>query len=112
MTMTKTLTIAILLVSAALAACSSSTGGSNEFSGSADAALSKGYQSQCFRCHGPKGEGNGGEYPRIPGDKDTVEAFISQVRTGKGEMPAFSATQIKDSELKADYTWFTTVRGK
>ncbi len=111
MTTTKTLalvmTLASAMTTAALTGCSSDSNNTEP----ADPNLSQGYAKQCNRCHGPRGEGTS-EYPRIPGKKDTPEAYITYVRQGKGEMPPFSATQITDTELRADWTWLTNVRGK
>ncbi len=71
--------------------------------------LSASYASSCKRCHGDTGLG-AGQFPKIPGTKDSEAAFIAFVRAGKGNMPAFSASQISDADLKADYLWLTTKR--
>jgi mono/diheme cytochrome c family protein len=107
--MTKNFALALLATTtfASVAGCSDDTSSS----ATADPNLSQGYVKQCTRCHGPQGQG-GGEYPRIPGTKADVAAYKAYVRVGKGEMPAFSATQISDADLEKDYTWLTTVRGK
>lgn len=100
--------IALATVSLALglAACS---GTDTTDAGTTSSGLSKSYTTNCNRCHGPKGEG-AGRYPRIPGDKASDAAYIAFVRGGKGEMPAFDASQISDADLKADYLWLTTQR--
>lgn len=108
---TKNLALALLastLLTTGIAGCSDDASSST---GPADPNLSQGYAKQCLRCHGSQGQG-GGEYPRIPGTKADVAAYKAYVRVGKGEMPAFSATQISDADLEKDFTWMTTVRGK
>jgi mono/diheme cytochrome c family protein len=100
----------LVVASGLLMACGSSDEGESSSGSSTPSPLSAAYQSNCQRCHGPVGEGKG-SYPRIPNTKTTTEAsFISQVRSGKGEMPAFAASQISDADLKADYLYLTTQR--
>lgn len=70
--------------------------------------LSAAFGSNCARCHGAQGLGQG-VYPKIPGNKDEA-TFIAFVRVGKGDMPAFDASKISDADLKADYAWMTTKR--
>lgn len=112
-------TMAFLCVAAALGlvACSSdddggaSSSSSSSSSGSSGttSGLSAAYKNNCQRCHGATGEG-GGAFPRIPGGASSEASFIARVRAGKGQMPAFSASQISDADLKADYLWLTTQR--
>jgi mono/diheme cytochrome c family protein len=87
----------------AAAACAGSSGGSGSTDGDGGTAgaLSKAFGSQCARCHGPTGAGSG-KYPKLPGTK-TSSTFIPYVRTGKGEMPPFDASQISDADLAADF---------
>lgn len=87
---------------------STSSSSSSSGTGQSSSGLSAAFGSNCARCHGPKGEGQG-IYPRIPGTKDEP-TFIAFVRTGKGEMPAFDSSTISDADLKADYAWMTTKR--
>ena len=77
--------------------------------GTTPSGLSASYSSNCKRCHGDTGLG-AGQFPKIPGTKDTEAGFVAFVRAGKGNMPAFSASQISDADLKADYLWLTTKR--
>lgn len=78
--------------------------------GTATSGLSQAYQNNCARCHGATGLGSG-QFPKIPGSKDEA-AFIAFVRAGspRGTMTAYSASQISDADLKADYLWLTTKR--
>lgn len=94
------------VVTGSVMGCSSDT-----TTGPTDASLSSAYASNCTRCHGPKGEG-AGQFPKIPGKQGSEAAFIAYVRAGSPDqrMPSFSASQISDADLKADYLWFTTKR--
>jgi len=93
----------------ALSGCSSddTTGDA----GSTTSGLSQAYQNNCARCHGATGLGSG-QFPKIPGSKDTEAGFIAFVRAGspRGTMTAYSASQISDADLKADYLFMTTKR--
>jgi mono/diheme cytochrome c family protein len=94
----------------ALGGCSSSTDGTaapttSGEGGTTTATLSKAFAMQCERCHGPTGAG-AGKYPKLP-VKTTADAFVAAVRAGKGEMPAFSTSQISDADLRADYAVLT-----
>ncbi len=63
--------------------------------------LSKGFRSSCAACHGGAGQGQG-KYPAIPG-KLTQAEYVSIVRKGIREMPAFEAAFIDDASLAADF---------
>ncbi|MBX3208016.1 MAG: cytochrome c [Labilithrix sp.] len=76
--------------------------------GSETLTLSASFASTCTKCHGPEGKGQNG-YPSIPGNK-TESAFLAIVRSGRGDMPATSAAQFSDADLKSDYLWLTTKR--
>lgn len=75
--------------------------------------LSAAYATNCARCHGDTGTGgrvNDVDVPGLPNGKDEA-GYIAGVRAGKGEtMAAFSAADISDADLKADFVWMTTVR--
>ncbi|MDX2019431.1 MAG: cytochrome c [Deltaproteobacteria bacterium] len=63
--------------------------------------LSAVYKSTCSTCHGGYGEGQG-KYPPLPGKLDEA-TYISRVRMGGHGMPAFAASVLPDSELRADF---------
>jgi Cytochrome C oxidase, cbb3-type, subunit III len=63
--------------------------------------LSKGFRSSCAACHGGAGQGHD-KYPAIPG-KLTQAEYVSIVRKGIREMPAFDAAFIDDASLAADF---------
>ena len=96
----------MVVATSSLSGCSSDTPGTT-----APAGLSAAYTSSCSRCHGPKGEG-AGQFPKIPGTKTDEASFIAAVRGGSADrrMPAFSASQISDADLKADFVFLTTKR--
>jgi len=87
---------------------SSGTSGASGTSGTSASGISNAFGSNCARCHGPSGLGQA-QYPKLPGNKDEA-GFIAIVRSGKGDMPAFSTSNISDADLKADYAWMTTKR--
>jgi len=63
--------------------------------------LTSAYSNKCARCHGEQGQGSG-KYPPLPNGKDE-NTFIGVVRSGRGEMPAFTSADITDADLKADF---------
>lgn len=74
--------------------------------------LSSGYTTHCARCHGEKGAGQtiaGVFYPALPNGRDEA-GYIATVRAGKNDMPAFTATDISDADLKADYAALTAAK--
>jgi mono/diheme cytochrome c family protein len=63
--------------------------------------LSTKYQSLCAGCHNDDGSGRG-DYPALPG-RSGEGSMIDIVRSGKGGMPRFTAAQIPDEVLRADF---------
>lgn len=63
--------------------------------------ITQAFSSNCSSCHGASGNGVG-DAPSIPGDL-SQEQFVATVRSGRGRMPAFSASQISDAELADTY---------
>jgi mono/diheme cytochrome c family protein len=61
----------------------------------------------CAGCHGPNAEGKIG--PRLAGTGLTFDAVLLRVRTGKAPMPAFTADQVSDLELRQIYTWLRSL---
>jgi mono/diheme cytochrome c family protein len=59
-------------------------------------------------CHGEDAQGIEGIAPAIKGTDITFQEFFTQVRLGKGEMPAFSTGEIPDGYLRHIWTWLTT----
>lgn len=109
--MTTKILAAIALVTTMLVACGGDDDGSTPNAsnqGTQASGLSASFHAVCAKCHGDEGRGQG-IYPEIPGSKDET-TFIALVRSGNGEMPATSAAQYSDADLKSDYLWLTTQR--
>lgn len=64
-------------------------------------------KSNCQRCHGPAGEGMWG--PPLAGNQNSVQDFITQVRTPRRNMPAFSAEQISDEMITNIHAYLTSL---
>ena len=95
-------------LSLGLFACSSSddTGGVKApDAGSTSSALSSAFGAKCARCHGSGGLGMG-KYPKLPGKPD-ADSFVAFVRAGKDEMPAFTASDISDADLRSDFAYLS-----
>lgn len=63
--------------------------------------LSNQFQRACAGCHGSEGEGKTG-YPSLRGTL-ALSDFQAIIRSGKGNMPAFSSTYLPDSVLESDF---------
>lgn len=104
-------TFAALVAGASAVFMLALTGCSSDDPGTTTSGLSQAYQNNCARCHGATGLGSS-QYPKLPGTKDSEAGYIAAVRAGSAArgMAAFSASQISDADLKADYLWLTTKR--
>ena len=60
--------------------------------------LSGDYSMNCARCHGQSGDGN----VNIRGK--SLQEFKDAVRSGRGGMPSFSASQYSDASLNNDHS--------
>ncbi len=63
----------------------------------------------CAACHGGD-KATGGLGPNIAGIAFPVEGLIRQVRGGGGAMPAFSATQLPDADVKLIYAYLQSLK--
>lgn len=54
--------------------------------------------SPCAGCHGENGEGVSG--PRLAATALSAELWITQVRTPRNRMPAFTAAQVSDQDIR------------
>lgn len=65
---------------------------------------------RCAFCHGENADGgvNGG--PALPTENLTFEAFVSQVREGDNQMPAFTKVELPDSYLVHLWAWLSEPR--
>jgi mono/diheme cytochrome c family protein len=104
-------TIAALGAGAGAALMFALSGCSSDEPGTTTSPLSQAYQNNCARCHGATGLGTA-QYPKLPGTRTTVAEYTAAVRTGNSAkgMSAFSASQISDADLKADFEYMTTKR--
>lgn len=85
-----------------------STSSSSSGSSGKTSSVSLAFTSKCARCHGSTGTGDA-TYPSLPGSL-TEATFIATVRSGRNAMPMFSASEISDADLAADYDWMKTKR--
>ncbi|MFN8472246.1 MAG: c-type cytochrome [Anaerolineae bacterium] len=63
-------------------------------------------QKLCKNCHGPEGEGKYG-LP-LAGTQKTAAEWITQVRTPRQNMPAFTAEQVSDADITAMHDYMAT----
>ncbi len=63
----------------------------------------------CLGCHGASGEGGVG--PTLARTGLPFEAFLDQVRTPRGFMPAFPAEVVSESELRTIYGYVSDLAG-
>ena len=60
-------------------------------------------QAGCGGCHGASAEG--GSAPPLTGEDFSYDRFQRVVRRGEEEMPAYSTSQISDTDLRRMYDW-------
>jgi len=74
----------------------------------ATVALPASFSTSCAGCHGAKGEGATG--PALAAATKsayrTASSFIAVVRSGKGNMAGFTASQISDAEVTKIHDYF------
>ncbi len=68
-------------------------------------ALPGSFTSTCSSCHTASGAANS-RYPDLFLFAGTIDEFKTQVRSGKGAMPAFADTIIADADLEAIFAYF------
>jgi len=61
----------------------------------------------CGGCHGANAEG--GSAPALTGEDFSYDKFQRVVREGEEGMPAYSTSQISDTDLKSMYDWLMTL---
>jgi mono/diheme cytochrome c family protein len=64
-------------------------------------------QQPCAVCHGAAAQGDFG--PKLVGTGLSIAQVLSQVRLGKGAMPAFGEEQISDTVLRHIYAWLRSL---
>ncbi|MBK8027084.1 MAG: c-type cytochrome [Chloroflexi bacterium] len=61
---------------------------------------------RCAFCHGADGLGGAKQEPAVRGRADlTFEAFVEQVRIGRGDMPSFTHEELPDGYLVHLWAW-------
>ena len=61
----------------------------------------------CVGCHGGNAEGGFG--PKLAGTSLTLEQVLQQIRSPKGEMPAYSPSQLSDEEESFIYAYYKSL---
>lgn len=62
----------------------------------------------CSVCHGDQGQGVSA--PALAGTRMTLEQVRQQIRNPKGEMPAYTAAQLSDSDIAAIYAFLQSLK--
>jgi len=77
--------------------------------GDAKAGLA-GYQKYgCYSCHGILGQGTLRDGPRLNASALGYPALLTQLRTPRYEMPAYTAVQISDSDVADIFAYLANV---
>jgi ubiquinol-cytochrome c reductase cytochrome c subunit len=63
----------------------------------------------CYSCHGIVGQGTLRDGPRINAAAIGYPALLTQLRTPRYEMPAYTAVQIPDSGVADIFAYLTTL---
>jgi cytochrome c550 len=98
--------VVLTLVTLIAVACGGSGGGAAAPStqGDAKAGAQAWAAAPCVQCHGANAEGGAG--PKLAGTSRSFDQVKNTVRNGRGgEMPAFSASQVSDTDLANIYAW-------
>jgi mono/diheme cytochrome c family protein len=77
--------------------------------GDAKAGLADFRKLGCYSCHGIVGQGTLRDGPRINAAALGYPAILTQVRTPRYEMPAFTASQISDSGVADIYAYLSSL---
>lgn len=85
----------------------SATGGQG--AGSAKVGRTLFVQKGCVACHG--GNAEGGMGPRLAGTTLTLEEVEQQVRSPRGQMPAYPASQLSAEQVRSIYSYFKSEGG-
>ena len=96
---------ALLVMCVLLVACVSDDDGS--VTGDAERGASVFGSLPCSGCHGAMAQGQFG--PPLAGTNLTFREVRDQVRSPRGQMPAFSSERVSDRDLRDIYAWLKTL---
>ena len=100
----------VLISGAALAAMMCASAEAQDApKGDAKAGLASFQKYGCYSCHGIVGQGTMRDGPRINAAAIGYPALLTQLRTPRYEMPAYTAVQIPDSSVADIYAYLTTL---
>jgi mono/diheme cytochrome c family protein len=99
--------LVFLLIALLAAACAPSAPQAPSSSGDPAAGKVTWAQKPCAGCHGANAEG--GQGPRLAGTNLSLDRIVQTVRSGREEMPKFSADQISDKDLANIYAWLKSL---
>src|SRR5690242_13144419 len=89
-----------LMLGAALVALSAGSAAAQDTPrGDAKAGLATFQKYGCYSCHGILGQGTLRDGPRLNATGIGYQALLTQLRTPRYEMPAYTAVQISDSQV-------------
>lgn len=99
-----------LLLGAALAAITLGTATAQDApKGDPQAGLAAFKKYGCYSCHGILGQGTLRDGPRINAAGIGYQAVLTQLRTPRYEMPAFTAVQIPDRDVVNIFAYLTSL---
>jgi mono/diheme cytochrome c family protein len=79
--------------------------------GSAERGLKAYLKYECQTCHGTVGQGGErGAGPKLTPNPFPYEAFVSQTRAPRAEMPAYRRQHLSDQELTDMYAYIMSIR--
>src|SRR4051812_39630626 len=77
--------------------------------GDAKAGLATFQKYGCYSCHGILGQGTLRDGPRLSATGIGYQAVLTQLRTPRYEMPAYTAVQISDSQVADIFAYLVSV---
>ena len=99
-----------LMLGAALAVLAvGSAAAQNAPKGDAKAGLATFEKYGCYSCHGIVGQGTLRDGPRLNATGIGYQAVLTQLRTPRYEMPAYTAVQISDQQVADIFAYLASV---
>jgi ubiquinol-cytochrome c reductase cytochrome c subunit len=98
------------ILGAAIAAFAiGSAAAQNAPKGDAKAGLANFQKYGCYTCHGILGQGTLRDGPRLNAAGIGYQAVLTQLRTPRYEMPAYTAVQISDAQVADIFAYLSSV---